>query len=283
MNSPGSKLRLRILACAAALLSCEASAEALDLQGYRLVDLTHVYDKDTVFWPSGPERFELRQLHYGDTDGGFFYSANTFCTPEHGGTHLDAPIHFARGRQTAEQVPLQRLVGPVVVIDVSDKAAADRDYRVTPEDILDFEARHGRIESGMRVLVRTGWSRRWPDAAAYLGHATDATKLHFPSYGAEAARLLVEERKVALLGFPGPPHRRGSRRARSREPDRTASAAGARRHAHCAADEDRGRLGRADARRRPGAAGLGTRRRSGRSSCRRRCPWKPAAVPAGRE
>jgi kynurenine formamidase len=98
-------------------------------------------------------------------------------------------------------VPLQRLVGPVVVIDVSDKAVADRDYRVTPEDILDFEARHGRIESGMRVLVRTGWSRRWPDAAAYLGHATDATKLHFPSYGAEAARLLVEERKVALLGI----------------------------------------------------------------------------------
>jgi kynurenine formamidase len=201
MNSPGSKLPLRILACAAALLSCEASAEPLDLQGYRLVDLTHAYDTDTVFWPSGPERFELRQLHYGDTDGGFFYSANTFCTPEHGGTHLDAPIHFGRGRQTAEQVPLQRLVGPVVVIDISDKAVADRDYRVTPEDILDFEARHGRIESGMRVLVRTGWSRRWPDAAAYLGHATDATKLHFPSYGAEAARLLVEERKVALLGI----------------------------------------------------------------------------------
>jgi kynurenine formamidase len=201
MNSPGSKLPLRILACAAALLWCEASAEPLDLQGYRLVDLTHAYAPDTVFWPSGPERFELRQLHYGDTDGGFFYSANTFCTPEHGGTHLDAPIHFGRGRQTAEQVPLQRLVGPVVVIDVSDKAVADRDYRVTPEDILDFEARHGRIESGMRVLVRTGWSRRWPDAAAYLGHATDATKLHFPSYGAEAARLLVEERKVALLGI----------------------------------------------------------------------------------
>ena len=195
------RTRILVLCCAGSLLAVRVSAEPLDLQRYRLVDLTHAYDKDTVFWPSGPTHFELKQLHYGETDAGFFYSANTFCTPEHGGTHLDAPIHFARDRQTAEQVPLERLVGRVVVIDVSDKAAAERDYRVTPEDVLAFEAKHGRIEAGMRVLVRTGWSRRWPDATAYLGHATDATKLHFPSYGAEAARLLVEERKVALLGI----------------------------------------------------------------------------------
>jgi kynurenine formamidase len=194
-------LQIRVLIFAATLVATPAPAEPLDLEGHRLVDLTHAYDKDTVFWPSGPARFELNPLHYGDTDGGFFYSANTFCMPEHGGTHLDAPIHFARDRQTAEQVPLERLVGPVVVIDVSDKAAAERDYRVTAEDVLGFEARHGRIEAGVRVLVRTGWSSRWPDATAYLGHATDATRLHFPSYGAEAARLLVEERKVALLGI----------------------------------------------------------------------------------
>ena len=194
-------MRILLLCCAGALLAVRVSAEPLDLQQYRLIDLTHAYDKDTVFWPSGPKHFDLKQLHYGETEAGFFYSANTFCTPEHGGTHLDAPIHFARGRQTAEQVPLERLVGPAVVIDVSDKAAAERDYRVTPEDVLAFEAKHGKIEAGMRVLVRTGWSRRWPDAAAYLGHATDATKLHFPSYGAEAARMLVEERKVALLGI----------------------------------------------------------------------------------
>ena len=194
-------MRILVLCCAGALLTARVSAEPLDLGHYRLVDLTHAYDQDTVFWPAGPMHFELKQLHYGETDAGFFYTANTFCTPEHGGTHLDAPIHFARDRQTAEQVPLERLIGPVVVIDVSDKVAADRDYRVTPEDVLAFEAKHGRIEAGMRVLVRTGWSRRWPDATAYLGHPTDAAKLHFPSYGAEAARLLVEERKVALLGI----------------------------------------------------------------------------------
>jgi len=189
------------LAAAGLLLAFPLQAAPLDLEGYRLVDLTHAYNADTVFWPAPPTHFKLEQLHYGETPGGFFYSAYRFCLPEHGGTHLDAPIHFARDRETMEQVPLERLVGPVVVIDVSGKAAADRDYRVTPADVLAFEAQHGRIEAGTRVLVRTDWSRRWPDAAAYLGHATDASKLHFPSYGEDAARLLVEDRRVALLGI----------------------------------------------------------------------------------
>jgi kynurenine formamidase len=189
------------LACAGLLLAFRLPAESLDLEGHRLVDLTHSYNVDTVYWPSPPAHFKLERLHHGETAGGFFYSSNAFCTPEHGGTHLDAPIHFARTGETAERVPLERLVGPVVVIDVSGKAEQDRDYRVSAADVLAFEARHGRIEPGTRVLVRTGWSRRWPDATAYLGHATDATKLHFPSYGEEAARLLVAERRVALLGI----------------------------------------------------------------------------------
>jgi kynurenine formamidase len=195
------KVRTLILSCACFLLALPLTAQPLDLQGYRLVDLTHSYNTASVFWPSPPAEFELKQLHFGDTSGGFFYSANSFCMPEHGGTHLDAPIHFARDRETMERVPLERLIGSVVVIDVSEKVAKDRDYRVSSEDVLGFEAKHGRIEPGTRVLVRTDWSRHWPNATAYLGHATDATKLHFPSYGAEAARLLVEERKVALLGI----------------------------------------------------------------------------------
>ena len=195
------KIRTLIRTCASLLLALPLHAQPLDLQGYRLVDLTHSYNAESVFWPSPPAHFELKQLHFGDTSAGFFYSANTFCMPEHGGTHLDAPIHFARDRETLERVPLERLIGPVVVIDVSEKAAKDRDYRVSADDVLAFEAKHGRIERGTRVLVRTDWSRHWPDATAYLGHATDATQLHFPAYGAAAARLLVEERKVALLGI----------------------------------------------------------------------------------
>ena len=193
--------RASLLLCAGLLLASRLSADALDLKNYRIVDLTHAYNADTVFWPSTKERFKLESLHYGETDAGFFYSANTFCLPEHGGTHLDAPIHFSRKGETAEQIPLERLIGQVVVIDVSAKAAADRDYRVTPADVLAFEAKHGAIGPGTLVLVRTDWSRKWPDATSYLGHATDASKLHFPAYGAEAAKLLVEERQAALLGI----------------------------------------------------------------------------------
>lgn len=194
-------IRALTFALAGALLAFRIAAQPLGLDGYRIVDLTHSYNAETVFWPSPPTHFVLERLHFGETPGGFFYAANRFCMPEHGGTHLDAPIHFDRAGETMERVPLERLIGPAVVIDVSEKAAADRDYRVSSEDVLAFEAKHGRIAPGTRVLVRTGWSRRWPDATAYLGHATDAGKLHFPAYGADAARLLVEGRQVALLGI----------------------------------------------------------------------------------
>jgi kynurenine formamidase len=171
-------------------------------QAHRLVDLTHAYGSDTLYWPTSPSKFVLEELAHGQTEGGYFYSAYRLSTPEHGGTHLDAPIHFAEGKRTADQIPLEQLIAPAVVIDVSEKAAADRDYRLTPEDVLAFEQRHGRIAPGTIVLLRTGWSRFWPDAKAYLGDDTpgDASKLSFPSYGAEAARLLVEERGAGVLG-----------------------------------------------------------------------------------
>ena len=190
-----------------ALVGCTVAAHAagaqpIDLRTQRLVDLTHPFNAQTIYWPTAPSTFTLDRLAYGQTEGGFFYAANALSTPEHGGTHLDAPIHFGEGRHTADQIPLDRLVAPAVVIDVSAKAAADRDYRLTPQDVLDFERRHGRIAPGTIVLLRTGWSRFWPDRKAYLGDDTpgDASKLHFPSYGAEAARLLVRERRVAALG-----------------------------------------------------------------------------------
>jgi kynurenine formamidase len=187
---------------AVALAGVVAAAGQPPATDHRLVDLTHAYGSETLYWPTSPSKFSLEELAHGQTEGGYFYSAYRLCTPEHGGPHLDAPIHFAEGKRTVEQIPLDQLIAPAVVIDVSKQAGADRDYRLTPDDVTAFEGRHGRIPAGAFVLLRTGWSRFWPDAKAYLGDDTpgDASKLSFPSYGVEAARMLVEQRRVGVLG-----------------------------------------------------------------------------------
>jgi kynurenine formamidase len=88
------------------------------------------------------------------------------------------------------------------VIDISQKASSDPDYRLTREDVLAFEQQNGQIAAGTIVLLRTGWSKRWPNKKEYLGDDTpgDASRLHFPSYSQEAAQLLVTDRKVGALG-----------------------------------------------------------------------------------
>lgn len=191
-----------LCAAIATLLAPGARTFGLELDDYRLVDLTHAYNEETLYWPTAPSTFELTNLAFGDTEGGYFYSANSFCSPEHGGTHLDAPIHFAGNGLPNHALPLESLIAPAVVIDVSAKAAADSEYRLTVDDVRDFELRHGTIGAGTIVLLRTDWSERWPDALEYLGDDTpgDASNLAFPSFGRDAAVLLVEERGVAMLG-----------------------------------------------------------------------------------
>jgi kynurenine formamidase len=170
----------------------------------RLVDLTHVFDSETVYWPT-EEGFVLERGFAGVTQGGYYYEAHRFRAAEHGGTHLDAPIHFAAGQATADAVPLERLVGPAVVVDVSAACDGDPDYTVRVADLEAFEAAHGRIEDGTIVLLRTGWSRFWPDRARYLGTAERGSaavaKLHFPGLGADAARWLVAERQIGAVGI----------------------------------------------------------------------------------
>ena len=183
--------------------SATAFGQTLDLTQYTIVDLTHPFNERTVFWPTATSTFTLNREAWGETPGGYFYSSFSFCTPEHGGTHLDAPLHFAEGGNSTSEVPLERLIAPGVVIDVREQADAHRNYRLTRADVEAFERAHGRIAPGTIVLVRTGWSRFWPDRERYLGDATlgaDA-RLSFPGLGEEATRLLVEERRAALLGI----------------------------------------------------------------------------------
>ncbi len=182
------------------------TALAVDIDPAKIVDLSHTYDANTVYWPTDRQGFELEKLEEGVTDGGWFYAANRFETAEHGGTHLDAPIHFARGKRTADEVPLSQLIGPLVVVDVTAKAAADSDYRVTVADLESWESKYGRIPDGAIVAMRSGWSERWPDRAEVLGTAVagDTANLHFPGFSAESARFLVEKRKIGAVGVDTP-------------------------------------------------------------------------------
>ena len=191
-----------VTALCAAEVRPRSAGKPPDLRTATVVDLSHPFGSDTLYWPTSPTRFDLTTLASGVTEGGWFYSANSFCAPEHGGTHLDAPIHFARGRRTADQIPVRQLVAPAIVIDVSKAAAEDPDYRLSPADVRAWEKKHGTIPGGAIVLLRTGWSRRWPDRKRYFGDDApgDASNLHFPSFGAEAAAILVRDRRVGALG-----------------------------------------------------------------------------------
>lgn len=187
------------------LAACAAPAvpDAESVAGWRMIDLSHAYGGDTLYWPTDTKGFALDTLAEGMTDAGYFYAAKEFATAEHGGTHLDAPVHFAEGGDEVASIPLDRLILPGIVVDVSASAAADADYLVTAGDVLAWEEEHGPVPTGSAVLIRTGWASRWPDARAYLGDDTpgDASNLHFPGVGEDAARLLLEERGIGLLGI----------------------------------------------------------------------------------
>jgi len=194
----------RFVPIAALLLAACSSPETPAFPAGTLVDLSHPYDNATIVWPTS-DRFRLEKTFDGVTPQGFYYASNNFFTAEHGGTHVDAPVHFARGAHSVDQIPLDRFLGPAVVVDVVEQADRDPDYQVTVEDLLRVEARDGPIPREGILLIRTGFSRRWPDAATYLGTAergADAVRdLHFPGLHPDAARWLTTTRPVKAVGI----------------------------------------------------------------------------------
>lgn len=171
----------------------------------RFVDLTYSFDSTTVVWPEA-QPFRLHVVARGKTPGGYFYSSETFSASEHAGTHLVAPIHFAEGRWAADEIPVDRFIGPVVVISVEDSVRTNRDYRVRPDDIKRWEKAHHKIADGTIVLVRTGWGAGWADRQRYFGTATpsDGGSFHFPGFSREAAEFLTMERRVDAVGLDTP-------------------------------------------------------------------------------
>jgi len=191
--------RLRVCLVIAALVT---SIGCSSNRAQTVLDLTHHFDEATIYWPTN-KPFQWERTAWGITAGGYWYAAGNFSASEHGGTHIDAPIHFAEGRQTVSDIPVDRLIGPGVVVDVRARCADQPDYELQILDFAAWEAEHGRIPTGAIVLVMTGWGQRWPDRKRYLGSDTPdvATTLHFPGFSQAAADFLVRERAVRGVGI----------------------------------------------------------------------------------
>lgn len=172
-----------------------------------VVDLSHPFDEETIYWPT-EKGFEFNRGFEGITPGGYYYSANSFCSAEHGGTHIDAPVHFYENGESVDGIPLDRLMGHAVVIDVSPQCAGNRDYQILIEDFVHWEKRHGMIPDGSIVLLRTGSGAFWPNRLEYLGtdeRGPDAVaKLHFPGLHPETAQWLANGRSIKAIGIDTP-------------------------------------------------------------------------------
>ena len=182
-----------------------ATSVLAEIDEKKLLDLTYPLDEQAVFWPTN-KPFSWNKTAWGKTTAGYWYASGDFSMSEHGGTHIDAPIHFGEGKRSVDAIPLQNWVAPAVVIDVRSAVEQDRDYRLTVQDIKTWESRHGPIPSGAVILMLTGWGRRWPDKHRYLGTDTpsDPKTLHFPGFSKEVAEFLVTQRNVDGIGIDTP-------------------------------------------------------------------------------
>lgn len=186
-----------------AMVAVTASAQ-MRRSAPTIIDLSYAFDESTVYWPTA-EPFHLKKDFEGVTDKGFYYSAYQYSSAEHGGTHIDAPVHFARGRFSVDQIPLNQLMGGAVVVDVTDQVANNRDYLVSETDFRRWERQYGRIPAGSIVFLRTGFGKFYPDKKKYLGTsergAGAVANLHFPGLAPEAARWLSRNRSIKAIGL----------------------------------------------------------------------------------
>jgi kynurenine formamidase len=174
----------------------------------QILDMTYPYEESTIYWPTA-KPFHLQRVARGMTPGGYWYASNEYGASEHGGTHADAPIHFARGGRTMDQVPLAEWIGPAVKIDVTAKCEQNRDYLLSVEDIEAWEKKFGRIPEGAWVIMSTGiGTRHYPDKKMVLG--TEKTgeealpELSFPGFSPESVEFLVKNRNFTGIAIDTP-------------------------------------------------------------------------------
>lgn len=179
----------------------------------KLLDMTYPYSEDTIYWPTA-KSFHLKKVSWGISEGGWWYASNEFSASEHGGTHADAPIHFAQNGRTIDQIPLNEWIGPAVKIDVTGKCEKNRDYLLSEEDIKDWEDSYGRIPEKAWVIMYTGIDTKYyPDKKNVLG--TEKTgeaaipELSFPGFSVEAVEFLLKNRNITGIAIDTPSIDRG--------------------------------------------------------------------------
>lgn len=194
---------LLIVLVAVAIGACQQQ-HSHTLPDGQWIDLTHEFGDETVYWVNA-EPFKRTSTADGMTPGGFYYAAGNYSAAEHGGTHIDSPVHFAEGKNTVDKIGLDQLIAPAVKIDVSEKAASNRDYLIIVDDIVAWENRNGEIPTGSIILFQTGFAKHWPDKKLYLGtdQRGDAAikDLHFPGLHPEAAKWLISKRQPKAIGI----------------------------------------------------------------------------------
>jgi kynurenine formamidase len=163
-----------------------------------VIDLTYPLNDKSPNWEGTAESpFHARELGNIERDG---YYSRIFSTQEHYGTHLDAPAHFAADAWTVDQIPADRLVRPLVVLNVRDNVKGNPDYEVSVEDINTWERAHGPISRGAVVIAYTGWDERWHRQESFRNQQSDGLT-HYPGFSLAAAKFLVQSRNVVGLGI----------------------------------------------------------------------------------
>lgn len=190
------------------LRDTSAKATETSPEARKLLDMTYTFDEKTIYWPTA-EPFKLEKLDWGVSKGGWWYASNNYSASEHGGTHVDAPIHFAENGKTIEQIPLSDWIGSAVKIDVVSKCMQNRDYLLTVEDIKQWEKQYGKIPDNAWVLMYTGIDTKfYPDKKKVLGTEKSGKEalfeLSFPGFSVEAIEYLLNARNIKGIGLDTP-------------------------------------------------------------------------------
>jgi len=164
----------------------------------KIIDLTHTLNNTSPYWPNAkgsPFKYDTLFAHQSGSPG-----MGAYTTPEHHGTHIDAPIHGGDGLKSVERLTSEDLFGPAIVIDISKQSGMNPDYTLSKSDILDWEAIHGKLPKGAIVLLYTGWSKKWTDYEAYKNEDENG-KMHFPGFSEDAAHFMVDSRDIRGIGI----------------------------------------------------------------------------------